>query len=81
MEEIIARYLKITLEEYVQEEGRTESDYYYSFLVTTDYIPNKLIECQSLGVECSDYAEELQARQYARDKINELNMERTVFYQ
>lgn len=81
MENIIAKYLKITLEEYIQEEGRSEYDYYYSFLVTTDYIPNKLIEYQSLGIDCSDYTKELQARQYARDKINELNMERMVFYQ
>jgi hypothetical protein len=34
---------------------------------------NKIIEAQFLNVDCDDYTEELQARQYARDKINEYN--------
>ena len=61
-----------TLEEYLQEAGRTEFDYYQTFLIITDYIPNKIIEAQVLGIEWDDYTHELHARQYARDKINEL---------
>ena len=71
MDNMITQYMKETLEEYIQEAGRTEYDYYYSFLVMTDYIANKLVECEFLGIECDDYTEELKARQYAREKINE----------
>ena len=71
MQDLIVQYMKETLEEYIQEEGRTEYDYYYTFLERTDYIANKLIETQFLNIECDDYMAQLEARQYARDKINE----------
>lgn len=71
MDTIITNYMKETLEQYIQEEGRTEFDYYQSFLIMTDYIPNKLIESEFLGIECDDYTEVIKARQYARTKINE----------
>lgn len=73
MDNIITSYMEETLEEYIQEKGRTEWDYYQAFLVKTDYIPNKLVECNFLGIECDDYSAEIAARQYARDKINEYN--------
>ena len=82
MENIIKKYLGISLQDFLnQEEGRSEIDYYYSYLLTTDYIPNKIIECQFLNEECKDYSEELRARKYAREKIGELQIERIVFYQ
>ena len=74
MENILKKYVYgETLEEYLQEEGRTEFNYYQTFLEATDYMANKIIEAQFLNTECDDYTEELQARQYARDKINEYN--------
>lgn len=74
MENILKKYVYgETLEEYLQEEGRTEFNYYQTFLEATDYMANKIIEAQFLGIKCDDYTEELQARQYARDKINEYN--------
>ena len=73
MQDIFKKYVYgETLEEYLQEVGRTEFDYYQTFLTLTDYIANKIIEAQVLGIECDDYTHELHARQYARDKINEL---------
>lgn len=70
MDNIITSYMKETLEEYIQEVGRTEWDYYQAFLIVTDYIPNKLVECNFLGIECDDYSAEIAARQYAREQIN-----------
>lgn len=75
------QYLEISLEDFIKEEGRSEIDYYYSYLLTTDYIPNKIIECQVLNEECKDYSSELQARKYAREKIGELQTGRMVSYQ
>lgn len=82
MLEIMKQYLGISLYDFLnQEEERLEIDYYYSYLLTTDYIPNKIIECQFLNEECKDYSDELRARKYAREKIGELQTERIVFYQ
>ena len=81
MENTIKQYLGISLEDFLKEEGRSEIDYYYSYLLTTDYIPNKIIECQFLNEECKNYSEELRARKYAREKIGELQIERIIFYQ
>lgn len=75
MDNIITSYMTETLEEYIQEIGRTKVDYYQTFLIMTDYIPNKLVESNFLGIECDDYSSEIQARQYARDKINEYSNE------
>lgn len=47
----------------------SEMDMYTNYLERTDYIPMKLIE----GViNPSDYAEVLEARQYAREKLGQL---------
>ena len=73
MDNVITLYMKQTLDQYIQEEGRTKFDYYQNFLIVTDYIPNKLVECNFLGIECDDYSAEIAARQYARDKVNEYN--------
>jgi len=44
---------------------------YMTFLIQTDYIPNKIIEAQVLGTSLNeDYTEILQARQIAREQIN-----------
>lgn len=53
-------------------EKRETLEYYQLFLKETDYIANKLIEAQVMGVECKDYSLELEARQYAREQINNL---------
>ena len=72
MENIFKKYVYgETLEEYLQEVGRTEFDYYQAFLEAMDYMANKIIEAQFLNTECDDYTQELYARQIARDKINE----------
>lgn len=48
-------------------------DLYMTFLNQTDYIPNKIVEAQFLGTTLDeDYTEILQAREYAREQINEL---------
>lgn len=72
MEKIFEKYMGESLEKYIEEEGRYEYDYYYTFLTYTDYISNKLIDTQVLGIECDDYTEALKARQYARDQINKI---------
>lgn len=42
------------------------------FLAKTDHISNKIIEAQILGKEIDDYTEILEYRQFARNRINEL---------
>lgn len=43
---------------------------YMTFLIQTDYIPNKIIEANFLGQPLDeDYTEILQARQFAREQI------------
>ena len=64
-----------TLEKYKEffdDSAEVEVDYYKAFLIRTDHIPNKIIEAQILGEEVEDYTEILQARKYARKKINEI---------
>ena len=64
-----------TLEKYKEffdDSAEVEGDYYKTFLIQTDHIPNKIIEAQILGEEVEDYTEILQARKYARNKINEI---------
>lgn len=74
-EELLKKYNMVTLEEYKElfdDSTEVEIDYYKTFLIQTDHIPNKIIEAQVLGEEFEDYTEILQARKYARSKINEL---------
>lgn len=54
-------------------EYESEYVFYYTFLIQTDHIPNKIIESQLLGETPEDYTEILTYRQFARDEINRLN--------
>ncbi len=48
----------------------TESEFYETFLIQTDYICNKIVK----GVSTKeDYADELHYRNIARQEINKLN--------
>lgn len=49
-------------------------DFYHTFLIQTDHIPNKIIEAQILGEPVEDYTEILRYRQFARDEINRLKL-------
>lgn len=73
--EILEKHKMGTLEDYKSHFGdnkETELIFYQTFLAQTDYIANKLIECQVTKAHCDDYTEELKARQFARNRINEL---------
>ena len=60
--EIYEKYHLADITEY-----ETESVFYESFLIQTDFIPNKIIE----GVATSEeYADELYYREFARQQIN-----------
>ena len=52
----------------------SEIDFYQTFLIQTDHIPNKIIEAQILGEPAKDYTEILRYRQFARDEINRLEV-------
>lgn len=74
-QELLKKYHMVTLEEYkeiFEDSIEVEIDYYKTFLIQTDHIPNKIIEAQILGEELADYTEILQSRKYARDKINKV---------
>ena len=63
--EIAGRYGLAPLEEF-QDAGE-EVEFYRSFLVLTDHIPNKILE----GVATSEeYADELYYREFARKQID-----------
>lgn len=63
--EIAGRYGLASLEEF-QDAGE-EVEFYRSFLVLTDHIPNKILE----GVATSEeYANELYYREFARKQID-----------
>lgn len=63
--EIAGRYGLAPLEEF-QDAGE-EIEFYRSFLVLTDHIPNKILE----GVATSEeYADELYYREFARKQID-----------
>ena len=64
-EEIYKKYQLADITEY-----ECEQDFYYTFLIQTDHIPNKIIEAQILGEPIEDYTEILRYRQFARDEIN-----------
>lgn len=60
--EIYEKYHLADITEY-----ETESVFYETFLIQTDFIPNKIIE----GVATSaDYADELYYREFARKQID-----------
>ena len=60
--EIYEKYHLADITEY-----ETESEFYETFLIQTDFIPNKILE----GVATSsDYADELYYREFARQQIN-----------
>ena len=52
-----------------------EREYYEDFLRRTDYITNKIFELQLLGLDCKDYTSLLEARNFARNRIHEINIE------
>ena len=63
--EIYEKYHLADITEY-----ETESVFYETFLIQTDFIPNKIIE----GVATSaDYADELYYREVARQELDKLN--------
>lgn len=72
--ELMKRYKIRDVNFYVQLEGSEAAGtaaMYRSFLIQTDYIPNKIIEAQALGTPLDqDYTEILQARAYAREQIS-----------
>lgn len=70
--ESLEERLRITREMGMSDTDAT-IDYYRSFLVCTDHIPNKIIEAQALGETPEDYTEILNYRQFARDEINRLS--------
>ena len=60
--EICEKYHLADITEY-----ETESEFYETFLIRTDFIPNKILE----GVATSsDYADELYYREFARQQIS-----------
>lgn len=68
-EEIYKKYLLADITEY-----ESPQDFYHTFLIQTDHIPNKIIEAQILGKPAEDYTEILRYRQFARDEINRLEV-------
>ena len=68
--EILEKYNMKSLEEYKEDVGNfadTEKMFYETFLIQTDFIPNKILE----GVVTSEeYADELYYREFARQQIN-----------
>ena len=69
--ESLEERLQITREIGISDDDAT-IDYYRSFLICTDHIPNKIIEAQFFGHISEDYTEILNYRQFARDEINRL---------
>ena len=68
--EILEKYNMKSLEEYKEDFGNsadTEKMFYETFLIQTDFIPNKILE----GVATSEeYADELYYREVARQQIS-----------
>ena len=74
-ENLLERYKMGSLDFFAQVEGteNAEAAFYQTFLLKTDYVPNKIIEAQALGVELNqDYTEVLQARAFARAQLSAL---------
>lgn len=66
--EILEKYNMKSLEEYKEDVGNfSETEFYETFLIQTNFIPNKILE----GVATSaDYADELYYREFARQQIS-----------
>ena len=68
--EILKKYNMSSLEEYKKDFGDSadiEKMFYETFLIQTDFIPNKILE----GVATSaDYANELYYREFARQQMS-----------
>ena len=72
--ELLERYHLKPLSYYLQTADGNEQEvtkaFYSSFLIQTDYVPNKIIEAQALGKEVAqDYTEVLEAREFARNQL------------
>ena len=76
-DDILQRYHIGPAESYATLECSAEAGMavmYQTFLIQTDYIPNKIIEAQALGVPIDqDYTEILQARAFARAQLSMLD--------
>lgn len=71
-DELAAKFHLTPLEEY----GRPERDWLHSFLAQSDYVITKIAEATYLGEEAEeDYTAILQARKFARKRINEIEVE------
>lgn len=67
--ELAAKFHLPPLEEY----GRPERDWLHSFLAQSDYVVTKIAELSFLGEKPEeDFSDVLNARKYARKRINEL---------
>ena len=73
-EDLLVRYNMGNIEDYEALAGSKEKgkyDFYRTYLIQTDYVPNKIIEAQAMGEQVDqDYTEILQARAYAREQIS-----------
>lgn len=73
-EDLLVRYNMGNIADYEALAGSKEKgkyDFYRTFLIQTDYVPNKIIEAQAMGEQVDqDYTEILQARAYAREQIS-----------
>ena len=71
-DKISARFHLPPIEEY----KKGEAEYYHSFLAQSDYMIAKIAEATYLGEEAEeDYTAILQARKFARKRINEIEVE------
>lgn len=69
--ELAKRYY---LPEKIEDYPMGELEYFRTFLAQTDYVANKIAEAAYLGEALDeDYTDVLQARKYARQRINELS--------
>lgn len=67
----LKKYNYPSLEE-SRNEWLDEVDYYLTFLLITDHIPNKIIESQYVGNSTEDYSEIIEVRNQCRKAVNEL---------
>lgn len=79
--EVLERYHMTDIEGYYRdfapnntEEERKETAkiFYQTFLIQTDYIPNKIIESQITKNTIENYTDILGYRQYAREQLSKL---------
>lgn len=68
---ILKKYGVPTFEEYqIADKTFTKEMFYRTFLIETDFIPNKILEG---GATSEDYADELYYREVARQELDKLN--------